>query len=45
MVKPLCGNKKPVLFIKTKDFSNESADIIINYFENKDLDKLNLRLL
>ena len=22
MMKPLCGNKKPVFFIKTKDFSN-----------------------
>ena len=29
MVKPLCGNKKPVLFIKTKDFSNSGRTFSI----------------
>ena len=29
MVKPLCGNKKPVLFIKTKDFSNSGKTFSI----------------
>lgn len=28
-----------------KDFSNKSADIVINFFENRDIDKINLRLL